>query len=399
MGESFAVNGVGGRLTGRYNPAVSIGPGVENTSAPTTAEAAAGGVANWTSSRGRLRERVRLGRITIPPPVFIFVAVGIVAAGQLTEDLIDSPPWQMLPPLFFSRRWAVVAAVLYMLVIARVVDRTVQGALPSLERVLRIDADRFRTYVGRMQPADVRFNLWLLVVSAVIVIALFPVLGLDLPVTNDPATNRPVFLPANLPESIVILAGYTVVGWAGLSLLYLTDRVGRALGRLTREPLEIDVFDTTNLQPIGNIALAGSLAPAGVIVIMLLGLGRPNTWLSWTILLVAAVASLLALLLPLRGIHRQMSEAKEAVLAHLNARIGRVYEEVSRGPIGAAEPPGTGERASTLIALRKTVSEMTTWPFADTVAFGRAVLIASAPLIYTVLSELIRVFWIEPLSH
>ena len=53
---------------------------------------------------------------------------------------------------------------------------------------------------------------------------------------------------------------------------------------------------------------------------------------------------------------------------------------------------------TTLVPLRKTVGEMTTWPFADTVAFGRAVLIASAPLIYTVLNELIKKFWIEPLS-
>ena len=48
--------------------------------------------------------------------------------------------------------------------------------------------------------------------------------------------------------------------------------------------------------------------------------------------------------------------------------------------------------------MRKAVQEMTTWPFRDTVAFGRAVLIAAAPLIYTTLSELIRVFWIRPLS-
>ena len=343
--------------------------------------------------------RLRRGQITVPPPVFILVAVGIVAAGQLTEDLIDSSPMQMLPPTFLARRWTVVATVLYMLVIARVVDRTVQGALPSIERVLRVDASRFRWYAERMRPADVRLNVVLLAVSAAIVVVLFPILGLDLPVTNDPVTNQPVFLPGNLPETIVILAGYTVVGWAGLSLIYLTDRVGRALGRLTQEPLKVDVFDTTNLQPIGNIALAGSLAPAGVIVIMLLGLGRPTTWLSWTVLLIAAVASVLALLLPLRGIHRQMSETKERVLAQLSARIGRVYEDVSQAPLGTAEPAGTGERASTLIALRKTASEMTTWPFADTVSFGRAVLIASAPLIYTVLSELIRVFWIEPLSH
>ena len=48
--------------------------------------------------------------------------------------------------------------------------------------------------------------------------------------------------------------------------------------------------------------------------------------------------------------------------------------------------------------MRKTVQEMTTWPFADTVAFGRALIIASAPLIYTTLSELGKVFWINPLT-
>jgi hypothetical protein len=183
------------------------------------------------------------------------------------------------------------------------------------------------------------------------------------------------------------------------SLVYMTARLGRSLGELTREPLEIDVFDTTNLLPFGNIALAGALAPAGIIVILLLGLGQPSTWLSWSILFLAAVASILALLLPLRGIHGQMSDAKEAALANLNARIGHVYEEVRRAPLEGAAIPGINERTNTLIPLRKTVHEMTTWPFADTVAFGRAVLIASSPLIYTVLSELIRVFWIVPLSQ
>jgi hypothetical protein len=69
-------------------------------------------------------------------------------------------------------------------------------------------------------------------------------------------------------------------------------------------------------------------------------------------------------------------------------------------PLGALGPAQLGplnERTSILIPLRKTVQEMTTWPFRDTVAFGRAVLIAAAPLIYAVLSQLINVFWITPL--
>jgi hypothetical protein len=329
----------------------------------------------------------------------LIVAVGVVIAGQVAEDLADSPPVQMLPPIFSGRRWTLIATVLYMLVISRLVDRTVQRSLPSLERVLRIDAAAFRAYVERMRPPDRTVSLALLAVSALIVVGLFVGVGSDLPLTNDPVTGLPIYLPGNVASALAILAGYTVVGWAGLSLVYLTIRLGRALGQLSRESLVVDVFDTTNLLPFGNIALAGALAPAGIIVILLVGLGQPTTWGSWAILLLAAVASVLALLLPLRGIHRQMSDAKDLVLANLNARLGQVYEEVSLTAIdGAGPPPGLNERTNTLIPLRATVHQMTTWPFADTVAFGRAVLIASAPLIYTILSELIRIFWIEPLT-
>jgi hypothetical protein len=304
----------------------------------------------------------------------------------------------MLPPIFFARRWTLIVAVLYLLVISRVVDRTVRRSLPSLERVMRIDAATFRGFARRLEHPGIAVNVALLAVSALIVIALFPLLGLSL-VTDDPVTHLQVYLPSSAGDALLVLAGYTVIGWAVLSLVYLTVRLARALGELTRQPLDVDVFDTANLFPFGNIALAGALAPAGIIVILLLGLGEPSTWLSWTVLLLAAVSSLLVLLLPLRGIHRQMSEAKEAVLADLSARIGQVYEDVSRASIDSPQQPGLAERTGTLIPLRKTVEEMTTWPFADTVAFGRAVLIASAPLIYTVLSELIRIFWIDPLSH
>jgi hypothetical protein len=94
-----------------------------------------------------------------------------------------------------------------------------------------------------------------------------------------------------------------------------------------------------------------------------------------------------------------MSDAKEAVLANLNARIANVYHEVNHKGDDSVNIAALNARTNTLVPLRKTVHEMTTWPFADTVSFGRAVLIASAPLIYTILSELIKVFWINPLSR
>lgn len=374
-------------VTGK--PAAGQGPVATPRSAPVSAGSAPLGV--W--------HRFRRGQLQFPYVIVVIVAVGLVVAGQFAEDLADSPPLQMLPPIFFGRRWTLIVAVLYMLVISRVVDRTVLGSMKSMERVLRIDAAKLRGYVHRMRVPDQSVNLRLLGASALVVIALFVGFGSDLPLTNDPVTHAPLYLPRAPLGAAAILAGYTIVGWAVLSLLYLTISLARALGELTREPLDVNVFDTSNLLPFGNIALAGALAPAGIIVILLLGLGQPTTWLSWSIVVLAAIASVLALLLPLRGIHRQMSDAKERVLADLNARIGQIYEQISTSAIAAPEIPGLNERTNTLIPLRKTVSEMTTWPFADTVAFGRAVLIASAPLIYTILSELIKVFWINPLSQ
>lgn len=339
--------------------------------------------------------------IQFPAAFVVIAAVGLVVLGQLAEDLADSPRLELLPPVFSGHRWTVIATVVYALLISRVVDRTVRGAIPSIERVVKADAPNVRAYLRRLRPVEVSANVALLAASAIVVTTLFAGLGLDMPVTSDPLTGEPLFLPESPLGAAAVLAGYTVVGWAWLSLVYLTVRLGRALGELCREPLEVDVFDTTNLLPFGNIALAGSLAPAGIIVILLLGLGQPTHWLSWTVLVLVAIASLLALLLPLRGVHRQMAEAKDAVLANLNGRISRVYDEVdqhdAKGPTGP-DLAALSARTNTLIPLRKTVHEMTTWPFADTVAFGRAILIASAPLIYTVLSELIKVFWINPLS-
>jgi hypothetical protein len=94
-----------------------------------------------------------------------------------------------------------------------------------------------------------------------------------------------------------------------------------------------------------------------------------------------------------------MAKAKYEVLGDIDRRLSRVYAEVTDTTLGTARMAKLMEAVNTLVPLRKTVHEVTTWPFRDTVAFGRAILIASAPLVYAALSELIRVFWIAPMGR
>lgn len=321
--------------------------------------------------------------------ILVLLAVGIVAAGQLAEDLADSPPLQMLPPDVSINRWAIVAAVLYIVLISRVVERTVQRSLPQLRGAVRIGDEAFGVYVTRMQPPSARVHLAILGLAAILNVLIYPIAGNDL-LTRDPVTKAPRFLPPGALDSLVILAAYTLVGWAILTLVFVTVRLGRALGALSRERFDVDVFDTSNLVPFGNMALANALAPTGVMLILLLGLGFPSGLQGYSLVTLAALASILALLLPLRGIHGQMTRAKEAALATLNGRIGEAFNEAT-APVGPTQLGPLNERTSILTILRKTVQEMTTWPFRNTVAFGRAVLIASAPLIYAALTRLMDI--------
>ena len=268
-------------------------------------------------------ERDRLRRVA--PALVVIVVVGLVTAGQLVEDLADSDPLQMLSPADAIRRWTVIGAVLYLLVIARVVDGLVERSLTALTGVLQVEQEKLDRYELWLDSPGIRVDGVLLLLSAVVVTALFPVLGTSLPI-DDPVTNQPMLLPGSAVGGLLVLAEYTLLGWAVVSLVYSTIRRARALGQLSRERFEVDVFDTTMLLPFGNIALATSLAPAGIIVIFVIGFGRPTSPLSWSVLLLATLASLLALILPLRSIHQQMARAKQDALGGLNARIREVYE-------------------------------------------------------------------------
>jgi hypothetical protein len=322
------------------------------------------------------------------------IAVALVAAGQLVE-IAESSAIQDLPPQVMGARLTVIVVAIYLLFVVEVVRRAARDALAHLRACVVVDDAKFDAYAQRMAGQDLRLELALLAISTVTVAVLFPVLGLQLPTTNVPAT----FLPRSAAAALVVLVGYTTLGWAGLRLVARTIRLARALSQLTREKVEINVFDTTELLPFGRIALAGSLAPVGLIVIFLIGFGTPQTPLGFGVLLLATATSILALVLPLRGIHGQMRRAKDQALTGLNHQLTEIHDDVTiPEALDQAAVAHLNDRTSLLTSLRRVVGEMPTWPFRDTVAFGRAVLIASAPVIYALLNGLVDSFVVKKIA-
>jgi hypothetical protein len=380
--------------------AIVAEPTVEADAAPRIRRRAtvAGSRRTEKQASAAARRSAREQLVRLSPYILLLAAVALVMAGQVAEDLADSEPIQLLAPMSALRRWTLIVAVLYMLAISLVVDRLVIQSLAALDRLVRIKPERFDEYMERMRRPSLAVDVVMLAAAGLVVAVLFMGLKTSLPI-DDPLTKAPMFLPGTTLGAAAVLIEYTLVGFAVLSLVWTTVRRARALGKLSREPLQVDVFDTTNLLPLGNIALATALAPAGLIVILLFGFGAPSSAISWTLLVLVSIASLVALLLPLRGIHGQMEGAKDHALSDINSRLRECYAQLREDK----EPPDDNlstlrNRVATLIDLRRTVGETTTWPFRDTIALGRAILIAIAPLIYTVFNELIKFFLLRPLT-
>lgn len=348
-----------------------------------------------TLSRGQwLLSKTRMLRY----PLFALLVVAVVTWGQLVEDASDTTTMEMLTPSVSIARWTVVLLTVYMLVMLRLIQHTAMNTIRQVRPAVRCDDVTMQEFQRRLSRVHIRTDVILALFSIAFVVLLFRVFNTALPVTRNPLTNERTFLPADLWNALAVLVAYGAVGWVALSLLVNTVRLGNALGDLTRLPLVLNVYETDNVIPLGRLALVLSLAPAGIVLILLIGLGSPTRPLAWFAVLLASVASVLALVLPLRGVHRQMDEAKKRALQDINHELSAIHDELVRSNLSeSGRSAYLSSQTSTLVSLRKVVQEGPTWPFRDTVAVTRALLVASAPLIYTALNELIRVLIIEPL--
>jgi hypothetical protein len=179
----------------------------------------------------------------------------------------------------------------------------------------------------------------------------------------------------------------------GTSLVYTAVMHSIGLGRLANRPLIVNVYNPENLLPFGYHALLHSVALAGVIFIPSLLLGRPGSPASLMLISVNTIGSLMALILPLIGVYRQIRAAKIQTLANLSAQLTQLQDSLLGRPRTPSESMADlSARATALVTLRKTIHESPNWPFRGTTGVVRAMVAATSPLIYFVLIEIVRAY-------
>jgi hypothetical protein len=159
--------------------------------------------------------------------------------------------------------------------------------------------------------------------------------------------------------------------WLGYAVITVSLRMSRIARRLDR----VDLLDLSPLSPFTQQGLTNSLLLIGLVSIwslMLLetGFGQMMILIGGTMFLLVT----LALMLPVRGVHRRIREAKDAELGWVNAAIATRRTALQSNPAA-----GRGGEMADIVAYRALVEDVPEWPF-TTSTYARIFLYALIPL-------------------
>jgi len=144
-------------------------------------------------------------------------------------------------------------------------------------------------------------------------------------------------------------------GWFIFAVWHSSAQISRLAARIG----SVDLLDLSPLSPFVNQGLLTTLLMIGFVSIYSLFLLEPGQWPAVVILVILTIPlALLGLLLPVRGLHRQIHEAKQAELQWTRERISQ-----SRTLLHNISPESSSGRMGDLEAYLRLIEDVPEWPF------------------------------------
>ncbi len=340
-----------------------------------------------TVERWRPFTALALDRVPLPYWVTALLLGALVLAEQVMEQSLLGPVERFLAPSNLSLGLAPPVLTVYMLLVHRMLKTSALPQLAQLRPAALIDDAAYDGAVQRIVQTSLRAEAALLLAALAIVAGWFVLLRLPYPMIAS------VTLPANPLQATLTIAAYTVFGWAGLSLVVSTVQFSRGLGQLAARPLAINTLDPDNVLPFGRLSLRRSLTVAVTILLLVIPLGVPGDAVEAAVVALATIASLSALIFPLWGVHRQMTEARNRVTGRISQELAGCQDRLMQGvDVSNSALSELSERTEKLMGLRAAVYRAPTWPFRNASSVVRVLLAAMSPLLYFVLNEIIRTY-------
>jgi len=192
------------------------------------------------------------------------------------------------------------------------------------------------------------------------------------------------------PQVLVFGAMAALFWWLAAQVVVLLLLQSRCFFDLALDDLRVDLFDPGPLTPFGRLAVRNALLVSGALAVGVGLAATPDAHAAWllrieltrgvglmaALLGAGALCGLVALVLPLLGVHRRLRREKEAALARLVEALPSHAAATARAR--GTSPTGQLEQTAALLVMREAVERASEWPL-DASMLGRFGLYALLP--------------------
>ncbi|MFQ5855362.1 MAG: hypothetical protein ACE5LU_06955, partial [Anaerolineae bacterium] len=244
------------------------------------------------------------------------------------------------------------AIIVYILLVYRLLERFGLGAIEAFRPLVALDTDDFDRLLAGASVLDRRREWLAFGVGA--------------------AAGLLITRPWNLPGLFFWMTLYALLsrtltfgllGW----VIYISLADSRRFAELHRQPLNIDIFDPTPLEPIARLSLGVSLAFIGGITLSVFLNPDPQELLSVPGLILYGTSILVAFLvffLNMMSSHRVMAEAKEQELKLVRRNLAAMYNELKERAAKdqLQDMEALSDSITAWLSYQKVIEDAPEWP-------------------------------------
>jgi len=308
-------------------------------------------------------------------PVFVTSIIVLVGSGLARIEGFSTPTplsarLSALSPLF-----GIIQAAYYLSALRLLTDVTPR-LLGHLRRAVNISDEAFGNFAHRIVGTQTRH-----------IFALLPPVMAALSLA---ALGEQIIRGANNTGSPWLFRTLTFAPLPYIAILFGAVSLWRMWGlmQLARQPLHFTLFDagsTLSFVQLGSMYSA--LLMTGEMLHLSL-MGSSNLF-AQLITAFSTLSSLIALLLPLWAVHRQIDCLKQRTLKTLHAKIAHYLQTVVSDEQGEhVDIPATTASMLALNNTRVMVQSASTWPIASTFSTVRSFIVPFLPILYVLAQNL-----------
>jgi hypothetical protein len=268
------------------------------------------------------------------------------------------------------------AVILYITIAAPIVGRAEHRVLSSLRPLLQLTDEQFSHLT-----AD---RLYIKPATELAVVAAGTAIGLAIGFANAGSITfswRLAYFMVTSPIMFALFAWVTYVSVAGT----------RRVAALHRQPLHVNLFDTTPFEAVGRQSVLLALVfVVGITLSPLFQAAQPDSLRSpifWLSYLPQAVVPVVVFFLNMLPTHRVLAEAKEQELRATRARIFQEQQAMQDRLAAGQSDAGRVAEATLLLAYEQRLRDARTWPY-NTTMLRTIFFSALVPIITTVIQRL-----------